>query len=124
MKKIKQTQEHPHCLELCNITCKNKGNKSEFHNYRGIFRGVVFRGILERLIYHVEYQNIDYNLSDANAGARKGRNNRDNLFLVNAVMNSVKRGTEEAIDICAYDAKKCFDSLWTYECKNCPFYLP
>ena len=33
-------------------------------------------------------------------------------------MNSVKRGTEEGIDICAYDAEKCFDSLWTYECIN------
>ena len=120
MNKIKQTQEYPHCLELCNITSifKNKGNKSEFNNYRGIFRVVVFRGILERLIYHDEYQNIDFNLSDANVGARKGRNIRDNLFVVNAVMNSVKRGTEEAVDICAYDAEKCFDSLWTYECIN------
>ena len=57
------------------------------------------------------------NLSDANTGARKGRNIRDNLF-VNAIMNSVKRGNEKPIDICAYDAEKCFDSLWTFECIN------
>ena len=120
MNRIKQTQVYPHCLEACNITSifKNKGDKSEFTNYRGIFRVVVFRGILERLIYHDEYQNIDENLSDANAGARKRRNIRDNLFVVNAVMNSIKRGNEEAVDICAYDAEKCFDSLWTYECIN------
>ena len=42
----------------------------------------------------------------------------DNLFVVNAVMNSIKRGNEESVDICAYDAEKCFDSLWTYECIN------
>ena len=115
MNKIKETQVYPHCLEACNVTSifKNKGNKSEFTNYRGIFRVVVFRGILERLIYHDEYQTIDDNLSDANTGARKRRNIRDNLFVVNAVMNSVKRGNEESVDICAYDAEKCFDFLWT-----------
>ena len=120
MNKIKQTQIYPHCLEACNITSiyKNKGSKSEFTNYRGIFRVVVFRGILERLIYHDEYHNIDENLSDANAGARKGRNIRDNLFVVYAIMNSIKRGNGKAVDMCAYDAEKCFDSLWTYECIN------
>jgi hypothetical protein len=120
MNKIKETQVYPRCLESCNITSifKNKGNKSEFTNYRGIFKVVVFRGILERLIYHDEYQNIDENLSDANVGARKRRNIRDNLFVVNAVMNSIKRGNEDSVDICAYDAEKCFDSLWTYECIN------
>ena len=75
MNKIKETQVYPSCLEACNVTSifKNKGHKSEFTNYRGIFRVVVFRGILERLIYHDEYQNIDENLSDANVGARKRR---------------------------------------------------
>ena len=120
MNKIKETQVYPQCLEACNITSiyKGKGSNSEFDNYRGIFRVVVFRGILERLIYHDEYQNIDDNLSDANTGARKGRNIRDNLFVVNAIMNSVKKGNEKPIDICAYDAEKCFDSLWTFECIN------
>ena len=120
MNKIKQTIVYPQCLEPCNISSifKNKGNKCELTNYRGIFRVVVFRGILERLIYHDEYHNIDDNLSDANAGARKGRNIRDNLFVVNAILNSVKRGNEEPVDVCAYDAEKCFDSLWTHECIN------
>ena len=38
--------------------------------------------------------------------------------MVNAVLNSVKRGTEEPLDIGAYDVEKCFDSLWTYKCIN------
>ena len=79
---------------------------------------MVFRSILEKLIYHDEYSKIDANLSDANVGARKGRNIRDNLFVVHAITNSIKRGSEEAVDICAYDAEKCFDALWTYECIN------
>jgi hypothetical protein len=33
-------------------------------------------------------------------------------------MNSVKRGPKEAVHICAYDAEKCFDYLWTFECIN------
>ena len=52
---------------------------------------MVFRGILERLIYRDEYYNIDDNLSDANVGARKERNIRDNLFVMNAIMNSIKK---------------------------------
>ena len=120
MNKIKQQQVYPKCLEACNITSifKNKGSKSDFDKYRGIFWVLVFRSILEKLIYHDEYHKIDANLSDANVGARKGRNIRDNLFVVNAITNSIKRGSQEAVDICAYDAEKCFDALWTYECIN------
>ena len=33
-------------------------------------------------------------------------------------MNSIKRVNEESVDICAYDAEKCFEALWAYECIN------
>ena len=120
MNSIKKKQEYPECLEICNITSifKKKGSRNEFGQYRGIFRVLIFRAILERLIYNDEFPNIDKNLTDANVGARKARNIRHNLFVVNAVLNSVKRGTEESLDMCAYDVDKCFDSLWTYECIN------
>ena len=95
-----------------------KGDKNILSHYRGVFRALVFRAILERLIYNDEYYNIDDNLTDANVGARKHRNIRDNLFVINAVLNSVKRGSEESLDLCAYDVEKCFYSLWTYECIN------
>ena len=105
---------------MCNITSifKKKGSRNKFSQYRGIFRVVIFRSILERLIYNDEYYNIDSNLSDANVGARKHRNIRDNLFVFNAVLNSVKQGSEDALDLCAYDVDKCFDALWTHECMN------
>ena len=120
MNKIKQNQEYPKCLELCNITSifKPKGSINDFSQYRGIFRVLVFRSILERLIYNDEYYTIDGNLTDANLGARKQRKMRDNLFAVNAIMNSIKRGSEEPIDLCTYDVERCFDALWTYECIN------
>ena len=40
------------------------------------------------------------------------------MFVVNAVINSVKRGSEEPLDLCTYDVDKCFDALWTHECIN------
>ena len=35
---------------------------------------------------------------------------------IDAILNYAKRGVKETLDVCAYDADKCFDSLWTYEC--------
>ena len=120
MNKIKEQQIFPHALEACNITSifKNKGSKADLNNYRGIFRVMIFRSILERLIYNDEYSTVDENLTDANVGARKKRNIRDNLFVVYAILNSAKRGIKETLDVCAYDVEKCFDALWTYECVN------
>ena len=79
---------------------------------------LIFREILERLIYNDECENIDDNLTDANVGARKKQNIRDNLFVIYAIINSVINGKEEPIDICPYDVEKCFDGLWTHECIN------
>ena len=38
--------------------------------------------------------------------------------MLNAITNSITRGKEEACEISVYDAEKCFDSLWTFECIN------
>ena len=120
MNRIKKEQTFPKALEICNISSiwKKKKSRNNFENYRGIFRVSILRSILEKLIYNDEYQNIDINLSDSNVGARKGRNIRDNLFVVNAIVNSVIKGKEEAVDIQLFDVEKCFDSLWVEECIN------
>ena len=89
---------------------KNKGDRNNFDNYRGIFRVPIFRAILDRLIYNDEYYEIDDNLSDSNVGARKGRNIRDNIFVLNAVNNSVINGNEEPVDAQLFDVEKCFDA--------------
>ena len=70
-------------------------------------------------ILHLDiYPLVDSQLSDANVGSRKGRNIRDNLFALYAVINSIKSGNEEACDLGVYNVTKCFDALWNQECLN------
>jgi hypothetical protein len=120
MNRIKKDQCYPEALELCNITSiwKRKGLINDFDNYRGIFRVPIFHSILDRLIYNDEYSTIDNNLTDSNVGARKRRNIRDNIFVLNAVTNSVIKGKEVEVDLQVFDIEKCFDSLWVQECIN------
>ena len=117
MNKIKTEGVLPEQLKLCNISSiwKRKGSRDSFENYRGIFRVTILRSILDRLIYNDEYPHIDKNLGDSNVGARKGRNVRDNIFVLNAVLNTATKNNEQ-IDIQVYDVEKCFDALWLKEC--------
>ena len=88
---IKDKLELPEVFRMCNISSIfKKGKRSEFTNYRGIFRVIIFRSILDRLVYNDIYPVVDENLSDANVGSRKERNTRDNLFVLYAIMNSIK----------------------------------
>ena len=114
MNEIKDKQVFPQVLQSCNISSiwKRKGPKKNFESYRGIFRITVIRNILDRLIYNDEYPKIDSYLSDCNVGGRKGRNVRDNIFVLNAVMNSISRRNKEPHDVQVYDLIQCFDSMW------------
>ena len=120
MNRIKREQIYPKSMELCNISSlyKQKGPINEFGSYRGVFRVQVLRNILEKLIYNDEYKEIDSNLTDCNVGARKNRNIRDNIFVLDAIMNDTVNGSKEPIDIAIYDIEKCFDALWVEECIN------
>ena len=120
MNRIKTEQIYPEVLEEYNISSiyKNKGSRNDFEFYRGIFRVPILRTILDTLIYNDESNNIDKELSDSNVGARKGRNIRDNIFVLNAITNSVTNGDEDAIDVQVFDVEKCFDALWLHECIN------
>ena len=120
MNKIKEEQIYPEALEMCDISSiwKRKKSRNDFDNYRGIFRLNILRSVLDRLIYNDEYSTIDSNLSDSNVGARKGRNIRDNIFVTNAIINSVLKGNAEPIDAQLYDVEKCYDTLWLQECIN------
>ena len=70
------------------------------------------------MIYNDEYDNIDEELSDSNVGARKNRNIRDNVFVLNAITNSIVNDDAEPVDVQVYDVDKCFDALWMQECIN------
>ena len=52
-------------------------------------------------------------MSESNIGARKGRNIRDHLFIVNGILNSVKQKESKPIEIQLYDISKalqvCYD---------------
>ena len=61
---------------------------------------------------------MEKNLTDSNVGGRKDRNIRDNIFVINAIVNSIKRGNEKACDKTVNDVEKCFDALWLQECVN------
>ena len=121
MNKLKDNpKEYPPAMQICNVTTiyKNKGDRNTFDSHRGIFRTTSLRNIMDKLIYNDECETVDENLTDCNVGSRKRRNIRDNLFVINAIMNSSKRGSDEPCDICVYDVRKCFDSLWLSECVN------
>ena len=38
--------------------------------------------------------------------------------MLNAVLNSTKRKTEDAVDLAVYDVQKCFDTMWASEALN------
>ena len=105
-------------MQFANITTiyKRKGSRQEMDNDRGIFVVSVLRMILDSIIYQEKYPLVDSRMSDLNIVARKNRNIRDHLFIVYAIINSVVNGNEEPVDVCAYDAEKCFDALWAQEC--------
>ena len=117
MNMIKAKQRYPLVLEKCNITSiHKKKSKTDFGNYRGIFRVQVLRSILDRLVHNDSYYTIDSNLTDGNVGARKQRSVRDNIFVIGAMTNSVVNGRSAPIQVQVVDAIKCFDKLWLQDC--------
>ena len=74
---------------------------------------------MDRLIYNDEYHNLDKNLSVCDVGGRKFRNIRDNIIVMNAILNAARRNSKETLDVQEYDIPTCFDSLWLHEVINC-----
>ena len=53
-----------------------------------------------KLVYGDKYEMVDKNMSDSNVGARKSKNIRNHIFVLNGVINDVIRNPgREAIDI-------------------------
>ena len=62
------------------------------------------------MIYNDIYDIVDSSMSCSNIGARKNRNIRDHLFVIDAIINDVMNNKESNyIDIQIYDVYKCFD---------------
>ena len=105
-------------MSLSNVTSiyKNKGSRLLLENDRGIFIQTVLKKILDKMIYSETSDSINDSMSDSNIGARKGKNIRDHLFILYAIINSVVKGDAPCIDIQVYDVQKAFDALWLDDC--------
>ena len=57
-------------------------------------------------------------MSCSNIGARKGRNIRDHLFVINAIMNEAVQKKNKNIDIQIVDIEKCVDKIAFKETAN------
>ena len=89
MNRIKIEQIFPDALEYCDISSIWKLKGSR--NDFEFYRGI-FRVTIFRSIL--------------------------DIFVMNAIINSVLKGNAEAIDVQVYDVEKCFDTLWLQECIN------
>ena len=118
---IKKTNEIPDFLRLADISTiyKGKGTKSELINERGIFVVTILRSILMKLIYFDYYSILDNSMSDSQVGARKNKNIRNHIWVINGIISdTLSSKSKKSIDIQIFDYKQCFDSLWIQECMN------
>ena len=110
----------PRAFRLTKITSiyKQKGEKCDLTNDRGVHSVSRFRAIIDKLLYNDKYLEIDRNMSDCNVGGRRSRSIRDNLFVIYAVINDAIGYQKVEIDIGFYDLSQCFDSMWFQETMN------
>ena len=120
LNRLKQELLIPSFMEWVDIVAiyKGKGEKSSLENDRGIFIVNIFRSIMMKLIYSDKYEIIDQNMSDSNVGARKNKNIRNHLFILNGIINDVLNSKNKSVDIIIVDYKQCFHSMWLDECAN------
>ena len=111
---------YPVIFQPSNISSfhKNKGKKDDLNNDRGVFNVVKIRTILDKLILNDKYDVIDGSMSCSNIGARKGRNIRDHLFVLNGILNEANQNKQKNIDIQIMDIEKCFDKMSYKETAN------
>ena len=117
--KIKDELKIPRFMEFANIVSiyKGKGEKLSLENDRGIFIVNIMRSILMKLVYQDKYEIVDKQMTDSQIGARKNKNIRNHIFVLNAIINDAVH-TKKNVDILIYDYRQCFDSLWLEECIN------
>ena len=121
LNQMKDKNEIPEFIrkaDVCTIY-KGKGSKNDLLNDRGVFVVTILRSILMRLIYMDCYKVLDESMSDSQVGARKGKNIRNHIWIVNGIITDVlSTKSRKPIDVQIFDFKQCFDSLWLKECMN------
>ena len=117
---IKDCMKIPEFMQWANITSihKKNGPKNLMDNQRGIFGLASLKKVLDNILFHEYYPEIDKNMSDSNIGGRKHRMTEDHLFILHGVINSVKNGNEDPIEVHIYDIEKAFDKLYLEDTMN------
>ena len=117
---MKRKQVYPDIFLPSNISSfhKHKGSKNDMNNERGVFNVVKIRTIFDKLILNDKYDIIDRSMSCSNIGARKGRNIRDHLFVINGILNEAMQDKKKNLDIQIVDIEKCFDKMSYKETAN------
>ena len=120
LSKIKNQLKQPQFVNEVDIISlfKGKGSKHLLSNERGIFILNLVRTLKDKLIYQDIYETVDSVMSDCQVGGRKKRSISNHIFVVNAILNSVKQKESDPIDLQIFDVEKCFDSLWLEQCCN------
>ena len=105
LNKIKISFTFPEFMQYANITSiyKGRGKKNSLESDRGIFSINTLKSILMKLIYNDEYDTIDVNMSDSNIGAKKRKNIRNHIFILNRIINETLNNKKKAIDIVILD---------------------
>ena len=66
-----------------------------------------------KLIYNSIIEDVEEHLTESNIRARKERSTRDQVFIINSIINeTIKDKRKGPIDLVFYDVKECYDSLW------------
>ena len=60
---------------------------------------VKIRSILDKLVFSHIYDIVDSSMSASNIGARRNRNIRDHLFVINGVLNYVQQNKKTGSDV-------------------------
>ena len=121
LNKTKASGILPCFMRKANISAiyKGKGEVTDLNSDRGIFLVSIFRTILMKMIYEDKYDVIEDSMSDSNIGARKQKNIRNHIFVVNSIIHDVlSKKSNEPIDIMVLDYKQMFDSECLFECMN------
>ena len=91
----------PKFMQYANIVSiyKGRGEKMDLDNDRGIFIITLFRSIIMKMVYKDKYPQVNKNMSDSNVGARKDKNIRNHIFVLNGIINEVVNKKNVAIDM-------------------------
>ena len=113
MNHIKKTMQIPSVSKKVTVSMiPKKGSRMVLKNHRGIFNVAILRNILMKLLYNRHVKEIDSNMTDWNAGARKGMSAVNNIFIVTSAINDVIQSKKPRnMHMAIMDNMQMFDSL-------------